>query len=102
MHHHAHGADQALLDAIADDVDRGRFELLEVIVAELTAVRDAYATPRRTEIAAAAHGASSILGWIGEEQCPAVLRLGIHLNELGLAVAAGLEAGARGLLLGGE
>jgi len=47
-----------LAETIAEllEILGNRARLYEVMVAELTAVRDAYATPRRTEIAAAADG----------------------------------------------
>ncbi|AQR72914.1 DNA gyrase subunit A [Sphingomonas sp. LM7] len=47
-----------LAETIAEllEILGNRAKLYEVIVEELTAVRDAYATPRRTEIAAAADG----------------------------------------------
>ncbi|MCD2324296.1 DNA gyrase subunit A [Sphingomonas sp. IC-56] len=47
-----------LADSIAEllEILSNRAKLYEVIIEELTAVRDAYATPRRTEIAAAADG----------------------------------------------
>ncbi|WP_404338908.1 DNA gyrase subunit A [Sphingomonas sp. MMS12-HWE2-04] len=47
-----------LAETIAEllEILSNRAKLYEVIVEELTAVRDAYATPRRTEIAAAADG----------------------------------------------